>query len=83
MARRIADGIGAIPGVEVALPVETNAVFARLPQRARDELANVYAFGLWEDGLARFMAAWDTTPASADAFVSEVGRAATASEAVA
>ena len=33
MAQRIADGSRRMPGVEVALPVETNAVFARLSRR--------------------------------------------------
>jgi threonine aldolase len=31
-----------------------------------------YAFALWDGGLARFMAAWDTTPAQVDAFVAAV-----------
>ena len=77
MARRLQDGL-AQAGVEVALPVETNAVFARLSAEAREVLARSYAFGVWEDGLARFMAAWDTTPAGVDAFVAEVQRAVAA-----
>jgi threonine aldolase len=75
MARRIGEGIATVPGVELALPVETNAVFARMPQAARDDLAASYAFGIWEGGLARFMAAWDTTPERADAFVDRVREA--------
>jgi threonine aldolase len=78
MAARIGTGIAAIPGVEVALPVQTNAVFARMSAEARATLAEAYAFGTWEGGLARFMAAWDSTPASVDAFVEEVRRAAAA-----
>ena len=62
-------------GVDVALPVDTNAVFVRLSRQARAELAQAYAFGVWEGSLARFMAAWDSTPATVDAFVSEVQRA--------
>jgi threonine aldolase len=77
MARRIGEGIAAIPGVEPALPVETNAVFARMSPAARDALARSYAFGVWEGGLARFMAAWDTTPERVDAFVDHVRQAAT------
>ncbi|HEY1479860.1 MAG TPA: beta-eliminating lyase-related protein [Gaiellales bacterium] len=77
MAARIGAGLARVPGVEIALPVETNAVFARLAPAARDELARSYAFGIWEGGLARFMAAWDTTPSQADAFVERV-RSATA-----
>ena len=76
MARRIGEDLARVPGVEVALPVETNAVFARLPQAARDDLSRAYAFGVWEGDLARFMAAWDTTPEAAGAFVDRVRQAA-------
>jgi threonine aldolase len=76
MAQRIGEGIATIGGVELALPVETNAVFARMSQRARDELAASYAFGVWDGGLARFMAAWDTTPERVDAFVARVRQSA-------
>ncbi len=62
----------------VALPVDTNAVFVRLSRQARAELAQAYAFGVWEGELARFMAAWDSTPATVDAFVAEVQRAVSA-----
>jgi threonine aldolase len=72
MAQRMADGLAQVQGVEVALPVASNAVFVRLSPRARDELSKQYAFALWDGGLARFMAAWDTTPAQADAFVAAV-----------
>ncbi len=33
MARRLADGASAVPGVRVAFPVEANGVFAFLPRR--------------------------------------------------
>jgi threonine aldolase len=77
MARRMSDGL-ARHGVETALPVDSNAVFVRLSPQARGELARAYAFGVWEGELARFMAAWDSTPATVDAFVSEVQRAVSA-----
>ena len=75
MAAQIGAGLAGLPGVEAALPVETNAVFARLPQAAREDLAAAYAFGIWEGDLARFMAAWDTTPEVAGAFVDRVRQA--------
>jgi threonine aldolase len=78
MAARMGAALAQLPGVELALPVETNAVFARLSPAARDALAARYAFGLWEGDLARFMAAWDTTPARVDAFVDAVRQAARA-----
>jgi threonine aldolase len=74
MASRMAEGLAQLGAVELALPVETNAVFARLPVAVRDELAGHYAFGLWEGDLARFMTAWDSTPARVDAFVAAVAR---------
>ena len=77
MARRMSDGLGR-HGVEVALPVDTNAVFVRLSPEVRAELARTYAFGVWEGELARFMAAWDSTPATVDAFVDELQRAVSA-----
>ena len=77
MAQRMSDGLGR-HGVEVALPVDTNAVFVRLSREVRAELARTYAFGVWEGELARFMAAWDSTPATVDAFVDELQRAVSA-----
>jgi threonine aldolase len=73
----MSDGLGR-HGVEVALPVDTNAVFVRLSRGVRAELARTYAFGVWEGELARFMAAWDSTPATVDAFVAELQRAVSA-----
>jgi threonine aldolase len=75
MASSIGEKLSAMPGVGLAFPVATNAVFARLSPGARQALAQHYAFGLWEGGLARFMAAWDTTPAHVDPFVAAVARA--------
>jgi threonine aldolase len=77
MARRMGEGLSRMAGVELAQPVETNAVFARLSPLAGAALSERYAFGLWEGDLARFMTAWDSTPARVDAFVAQV-RAAVA-----
>ena len=78
MASRMGEGLSQLSGVEIPLPVETNAVFALLAPGARDALAERYAFGLWDGDRARFMAAWDTTPAQIDAFLTAV-RASVAS----
>jgi threonine aldolase len=78
MAATMGTGLSAVPGIEVALPVQTNAVFARLPVKAREALSRRYAFGLWEGDLARFMAAWDTTSENVDAFVDAVAAVARA-----
>jgi threonine aldolase len=59
MAQRLASRLE----VEVAYPVEANAVFARV-----DGPADY----VWEPGLCRFMCSWDTTPNDVDAFASHV-----------
>jgi threonine aldolase len=86
MARRLADAITAIDGVELAHPVEANGVFANLPaaaiDRLRDALPAAMPFYVWDEdaGTVRLMCSWDTTAedidelASAlDAAVSDVG----------
>ena len=60
-ARYFADQIAAIPHVQVASPVESNAVFLTAPDEILDSLRkrgwNFYTF---IGGAARFMFAWDT-----------------------
>jgi threonine aldolase len=70
MARRLEAGVRALPGVEVAWPVQANAVFVRLPgamARAAD------TFGAYPPdevtGLVRLMCSWDTTEAHVDALL--------------
>ncbi|MEU7867211.1 beta-eliminating lyase-related protein [Dactylosporangium sp. NPDC049140] len=66
MASRIAAAVAAVPGAGIALPVQTNAVFATLPPHDDPELAR---FGAGADGWPRrYMAAFDTTEADVDAF---------------
>ena len=68
MASRLA---AALPTeVELAHPVETNALFARLSQAAISALSERFVFGAWprEAGLVRWMTAWDTRPEDVDAF---------------
>jgi len=77
-ARRLAAGLRGIPGVELTQPVQTNAVFVRLPSRAREALRRDFRFHVWNaaTGECRLMTAWDTTPADVDAFVRAVRRLA-------
>jgi threonine aldolase len=68
MARRLADAVAGV--VEPAHPVETNAVFARLPEAAIAPLRERFIFNPWppEPGLVRWMTSWDTRPEDVDAF---------------
>ncbi len=74
MARRLGDAVAAVPGVELAYPVEANAVFAALPQAAIERLHERYHFYVWDEdaGVVRLMCSWQTTPADVDALVAAV-----------
>jgi len=72
MARRLADAVAAIEGVELAHPVEANGVFANLPaaaiDRLRDALPAAMPFYVWDHdaGTVRLMCSWDTTSEDID-----------------
>src|SRR5664280_478685 len=71
MARRLADGVAGVPGVSVAHPVESNAVFAVLPPAVTEALQRHHPFYVWEEGtgMVRWMASFDTTEQDVDALV--------------
>jgi threonine aldolase len=72
MARRLADAITAIDGVELAYPLEANGVFANLPapaiDRLREALPAAMPFYIWDEGAGtvRLMCSWDTTTEDID-----------------
>jgi threonine aldolase len=70
MATRLADAVAAIPGVQLTRPVQANAVFAIIPQGAREVLQEQFAFYTWDEGTGevRWMCSWDTTEEDIDAF---------------
>ncbi len=63
MARLLAERARELPGVEIVQPVETNAVFARLPARCVAALRERVPFALWDErrSIARWMTSFDTT----------------------
>jgi threonine aldolase len=75
MARRLEAAIRSLPGVHVSYPVQTNAVFAKLPdevvrgmhERGWKFYTNV---GGWEE--SRLMCSWDTTPEDVDGFARDL-----------
>ncbi|MGI5336610.1 threonine aldolase family protein [Streptomyces sp. CA-181903] len=71
MAARLAEGVRAVDGVEVLHPVESNAVFARLPREVSERLQKWYRFYFWDEaaGDVRWMCSFDTTEDDVDAFV--------------
>jgi len=71
MARRLADGVRGVDGVEIVHPVQANAVFARLQPRHIAALQRDWTFHVWDerDSVVRWMAAFDTSAADVDAFL--------------
>ncbi|HYB48808.1 MAG TPA: low specificity L-threonine aldolase [Streptosporangiaceae bacterium] len=74
MARRLADGAGAVHGVEIVQPVQANAVFARLRPRHIEALQRDWFFHVWDEreSVVRWMAAFDTSEADVDDFVADI-----------
>ena len=74
MARRLAAGAAAVPGVEIVYPVQANAVFARLDPKHIAALQNDWFFHLWDEAesVVRWMTAFDTTEADVDAFLDDI-----------
>jgi threonine aldolase len=78
MARRLADGAAAVNGVEIAYPVQANAVFARLQARHIAALQERWFFHVWDEteSVVRWMTAFDTTEADVDAFLADIRKTA-------
>ncbi|TMR10352.1 aminotransferase class V-fold PLP-dependent enzyme [Nonomuraea turkmeniaca] len=78
MAVRLAEGIADVPGVSLAQPVQSNAVFATLPSAITETLRRRYLFHPWDEatGVVRWMTAFDTTPEHVDDFLDDIRKAA-------
>jgi threonine aldolase len=74
MARRLAAGVADLDGVDVVYPVQANAVFARLAARHITDLQREWSFHIWDErqSVVRWMAAFDTSEADVDAFISAI-----------
>jgi threonine aldolase len=61
-ARRLADGLAVIPGVNILYPVEANGVFAALSPEVHARIqAAGWKYYVFIGGGARFMCSWSTT----------------------
>jgi threonine aldolase len=78
MASRLAAGLAKIPAVEVAYPVESDAVFARLDPRYIAELRRRWMFHVWDEGasIVRWMTAFDTQESDVDSFLADIATVA-------
>ena len=74
MASRLAAGLAALPGVDVVHPVESDAVFARLPAQHIAELQRGWTFHVWDEAasVVRWMTAFDTRERDVDDFLASI-----------
>lgn len=75
MAKRLEAGLTALPGVTVSYPVESNAVFAKMPPAAEKKMHErgwKFYTGVITANESRLMCSWDTTPEDVDGFVSDL-----------
>jgi threonine aldolase len=75
MARRLETALRQIPRIEIAFPVESNGVFARIPPNIVEGLHQrgwEFYTGVVTPNESRLMCSWDTTPEDVDAFADDV-----------
>jgi threonine aldolase len=77
MAAHLAAGLAAIPGVRLLHPVESNEIFAAMPEPLIQDLLAA-GFGLYDrgGGEVRLVTAFNTTAEQIDGFVAAVRRLA-------
>ena len=71
MAALLKHGIDNIPGISVTQKVETNGIFAIIPQKFIQELQQEFFFYIWNEARSevRWMTSFDTQAADIEAFV--------------
>ena len=75
MARRLADGLGAIGGLALVHPVEANELFVTMPDPTIEGLMKAgFQFYRWDGQVCRLVTAFDTQAAHVDAFVEHARR---------
>jgi threonine aldolase len=78
MARRLEAGLSGLSGVQIAFPVESNAVFARIPPAAEKKMHERgwrFYTGVVTPDESRLMCSWDTTAEDVDEFVADLREA--------
>jgi threonine aldolase len=76
MARRLAEGLAQVRGVELVVPAATNLFFVKLPDAVlHGLLARGFDFyhGRWGEGVARLVTSFRTRPESVEQFVAAAG----------
>jgi threonine aldolase len=76
MAKRLAQGIQDLSGVELTQAVQSDAVFARLEPQHIETLQREWYFYVWDEetSVVRWMTAFDTTESDVDQFVASIAQ---------
>lgn len=71
MARRLSDGLAAIPGITVTQKVEANEIFVAVPERAIRQLNEAASLHVWNETTSelRLVCSFQTTESEVDGFV--------------
>jgi threonine aldolase len=71
MARRLSDGLAAIPGVTITQKVEANEVFVAVPRRAIRQLGEIASLHVWNEAASelRLVCSFQTTGEEVDGFI--------------
>jgi len=74
MARTLAEGLAAVPGVDIVHPVEANAVFVRMPEAliAGLKQAGWHFYTFIGTGEARLMCSWQTQLRDIEALLADI-----------
>ncbi len=74
MAQYLAKSLEGLPGIQITQKVESNAVFAIIPQEAYKRLAEKHFFYIWDEstGEVRWMCSFNTKKSHVDAFVNDL-----------
>lgn len=70
--------IADIPQLKIQYPVESNAVFPKIPKEWVKPLREKYFFYVWDEQefVCRWMTSWDTKPEDVEGFAAEIRRLA-------
>jgi threonine aldolase len=76
MAAKLAEAVAGVEGLQLTRPVQTNAVFARIPHDAIAALQREFDFYVWDErhDEVRWMCSWDTTEEDVAGFAQAVRR---------
>jgi threonine aldolase len=74
MAQKLHEAVKNIPGVKITQKVESNAVFAIIPESTIEKLQEAYFFYVWDESTSevRWMCSFDTTEEDIEGFASRL-----------